>query len=183
MADRGDKRVNIVVGSNYTIPIIDATQATQTTQAIEQKYSVLNQHSLLINLVDQSVSLTNITLTKDRIAMIQSPHTTEESLSSLLTAAKNRIIGWKSHWSAHKIAVLAPLVIIGEIQTTKTIYSHPDIKTSTTVDELLIKGKIAVIQRGGIPIVSKVQHAQRLGAVGVLIVDNGTCKTFDQACV
>lgn len=44
-------------------------------------------------------------------------------------------------------------------------------------------GKIAIVQRGKIPIVTKALHVQRAGAIACIILDNGICREFDQHCV
>jgi hypothetical protein len=45
-------------------------------------------------------------------------------------------------------------------------------------------GKIAIVQRGKIPIVTKAIHVQRAGAIACVILDNGIClNEFDQHCI
>mmetsp|Transcript_37514 Transcript_37514/g.117263 ORF Transcript_37514/g.117263 Transcript_37514/m.117263 type:complete len:213 (-) Transcript_37514:105-743(-) len=46
-----------------------------------------------------------------------------------------------------------------------------------------IKGRIALVDRGeGVPLSTKAQHAQKAGAIGVLIVDHGECDDSMQNC-
>ncbi len=46
-----------------------------------------------------------------------------------------------------------------------------------------MSGKIAVVQRGIVPIATKALHVQRVGAIACLVLDNGPCEEFDQRCV
>jgi hypothetical protein len=59
---------------------------------------------------------------------------------------------------------------------------------STSLDQhenhpLHMTGKIAIVQRGKIPIATKVIHVQRAGAIACIVLDNGICHDFDQHCV
>ena len=46
-----------------------------------------------------------------------------------------------------------------------------------------MNGKIAFVWRGESPLFSKVQAIESTGAIGVVIVDNGSCNDYNQRCL
>jgi hypothetical protein len=45
------------------------------------------------------------------------------------------------------------------------------------------KDRVVLVQRGNVPLRTKIKYAQDAGALGVIIADTGLCKRFDQNCV
>jgi hypothetical protein len=78
---------------------------------------------------------------------------------------------WTSHYSPKLFKVVA-----------ETAFAAPYLLQSVLTNPSEIFGKIAVVQRGIVPIVYKVQLLQVAGAVGVIVADDGRCETYDQAC-
>ena len=99
------------------------------------------------------------------------------------------IPAWSSAWSPRKYDVE------GEISIAKPFYGNKDIVANTwypqNPSELIMMGKIALIERGSsLTLADKVRYAVRLGALGVIIIDDTTtrCGTyfqpmFTQRCV
>eukprot|EP00607_Mallomonas_marina_P009808 CAMPEP_0182418656 /NCGR_PEP_ID=MMETSP1167-20130531/3024_1 /TAXON_ID=2988 /ORGANISM="Mallomonas Sp, Strain CCMP3275" /LENGTH=478 /DNA_ID=CAMNT_0024592955 /DNA_START=444 /DNA_END=1880 /DNA_ORIENTATION=- len=79
---------------------------------------------------------------------------------------------WASHHSPHLFSVHA-----------QAVWTAPDTAHTSLVNEREVRGRIAVVERGKVPLVFKARHAQDAGALAVLIIDNGQCVTFDQQCV
>jgi len=78
---------------------------------------------------------------------------------------------WSSHYSPKLYKVIA-----------ETAFAEPYLLQSVLANPSDIFGKIAVVQRGLVPIVYKVQLLQTAGAVGVIVADDGRCAAYDQAC-
>ncbi len=78
---------------------------------------------------------------------------------------------WTAHYSPKLFNVIAEAVNVRPYLLEKHI---------TNVEEVF--GKIAIVQRGIVPMVHKVLLLQTAGAVGVVITDDGRCKAYDQLC-
>ena len=78
---------------------------------------------------------------------------------------------WTTHWSPKSFIVesevvwVEPFLLEGEVQNADSI-----------------RGNIALVSRGVIPLVYKIHRLQEAGAVGVIILDSGVCKKYDQVC-
>merc|ERR1711871_143599 len=80
---------------------------------------------------------------------------------------------WSSHWSPKKYEVHAEL-----------IYADPPTGCGELRNAPAAHGRIVVAMRGSCPLVEKVLSGQRVGAMGVIVVDDGECAgKFDQHCV
>ena len=71
---------------------------------------------------------------------------------------------WEAHFRPPDYSVSAELV-----------YAVPNDASSELLNRDDLSGNIALIDRGTVPIVAKVQRAQAAGAIGVVIVDDGDC--------
>jgi hypothetical protein len=78
---------------------------------------------------------------------------------------------WTSHYSPRLFKVIA-----------ETAVANPYLLQTKLENPEEIYGKIAVVQRGVVPIVYKVHLLQAAGAVGVIVADDGRCTVYDQAC-
>eukprot|EP00937_MAST-01D_sp_MAST-1D-sp2_P003024 g3024.t1 len=71
---------------------------------------------------------------------------------------------WEAHFRPPDFSVVADLV-----------YAVPNDASSDLLNHEALRGNVALIDRGNVPIVSKIKRAQTAGATGVVIVDNGDC--------
>jgi hypothetical protein len=78
---------------------------------------------------------------------------------------------WTAHHSPQQFQVVAEVAQAKPYMLEKTLQNPEE-----------VYGKIAVVSRGVVPIVHKVQVLQAAGAVGVVIADDGRCESYDQAC-
>lgn len=80
------------------------------------------------------------------------------------------IRSWRCHWSP-------PVDVIGILVQTNPLLADSDILNSHE-----LRGNIALVSRGTVPVVYKIRRVQLAGAIGVIVVDNGDCLDFDQMC-
>jgi len=80
---------------------------------------------------------------------------------------------WSAHYSPRTHSVSAEVV-----------RTDPEKAVTPIRNVNIVRDRIALIMRGGAPLRTKILHAQRAGAVGVMIYDNTRkCnKKFDQRC-
>ena len=99
-----------------------------------------------------------------QVAVI-SPHHQQINVSfSFSPAAARTLRAWRAHFAPRKYIVEAE-VSVAEPR-------DGSIPLRNTYD---IKGRIAVLVRGKVPLHAKVFRAQEAGAIGAVIVDNGPC--------
>jgi len=82
------------------------------------------------------------------------------------------IDAWTCHWSGQSFSV-----------TAEAVFAEPRDASSGLKNTQITHKRLVMVERGGIPIVKKVLRAQAAGALGVILIDNGKCKSFDQSCV
>ncbi len=85
----------------------------------------------------------------------------------------NYIKLWKCHWSPS-----IPYVIFSH-----NVWADPLYADIMLTNENKIRGNVAWVIRGNIGFVHKVKVLQKAGALAVIIVDNGKCTSFNQACI
>ena len=71
---------------------------------------------------------------------------------------------WEAHFRPARYDIAGELV-----------YAVPNDASSDLLNRDDLRGNIALIDRGKVPIVAKVKRAQAVGAAGVIIVDDGDC--------
>lgn len=71
---------------------------------------------------------------------------------------------WEAHFHPSDYRVSGELV-----------YAVPNDVSADILNEDSVRGNIVLIDRGKVPLVTKVRRAQEAGAVGVVIVDDGSC--------
>ena len=101
-----------------------------------------------------------------KIAMIRGHGLTFCTLCRDARLQGSHVDVWESHFRPPSYAVMGELV-----------YAVPNDGSSEILNEEEVRGNIALIDRGNVPIVSKVQRAQAAGAKAVVIVDDGDCDT------
>ena len=73
--------------------------------------------------------------------------------------------GWTAYWSPQTLRVCA-----------QPVWASPALVDAMPLSNTAeIRGRIAVVERGRIPIVYKVLGVQEAGAIGVVVVDDGRC--------
>lgn len=80
---------------------------------------------------------------------------------------------WKCHWSPS-----LPYTIVS-----RNVWADPLYVDSVLTNGDKISGNIAWVIRGKIGLVHKVIALQKANALAVIIVDNGKCVSFNQACI
>ena len=55
------------------------------------------------------------------------------------------------------------------------VYAVPNDASAQLLNSETIEGHIALVDRGEVPLATKVRRAQEAGAVGIVIVDDGGC--------
>jgi hypothetical protein len=79
---------------------------------------------------------------------------------------------WAAHWSPRKFKV-----------TAEAVWANPPTASEGRLrNAALVSHRLAVVERGGVPMVDKAAAVQAAGGLGVLIVDDGRCEAFDQHC-
>lgn len=92
-----------------------------------------------------------------------------------LTCSDNQlsiVSAWSSHWSSKSFTLIG-----------QTSYVVPLLLETAVQNTQSITNKIAIVGRGSIPLVNKVMKLQLAGAKGVIILDSGECKEYDQECM
>ncbi|CAM9100452.1 unnamed protein product [Pylaiella littoralis] len=80
---------------------------------------------------------------------------------------------WTCHYSPQSFRVKAELVV-----------AQPTDARGGLVNGRFVRNRLVMVERGDIPIVHKVLDAQRAGALGVIVADDGRCgNSFGQLCV
>lgn len=81
-------------------------------------------------------------------------------------------------WAAHH----SPRAF--KLENVEVVEAEPLDASTPLRNGAAVSGRVALVERGAVPLRQKVQNAQRAGAVGVLIVDTSrACDTnFDQSC-
>jgi hypothetical protein len=78
---------------------------------------------------------------------------------------------WTGHWSPRRFHVTAEMIV-----------TDPPLAETTPLNNArAVRGRIALVERGGIPLVEKVLRVQAAGGIGV-IIDAGECASFTQLC-
>jgi len=82
---------------------------------------------------------------------------------------------WAAAWSPASFSVRAQLAMAEPATACRAEggAGHPSV----------VHHRVLLVERGGCPLVQKVLTAQKAGALGVIIVDDGRCEKFDQHCV
>lgn len=78
---------------------------------------------------------------------------------------------WAAHYSPRKFRVTAELIA-----------TDPPAACVPLKNARAVRGRVALVERGGCAMVDKALSAQAAGAIAVLIADTGQCKAFDQSC-
>ena len=89
------------------------------------------------------------------------------------STSANYVKLWKCHWSPS-----IPYVIVSN-----NVWADPSYADVVLTNENKISGNVAWVIRGNIGFVHKVKVLQKAGALAVIIVDNGKCTSFNQACI
>ena len=79
---------------------------------------------------------------------------------------------WLCHWSPRGHKAVAELVAADPLDACT---SHKNAAP--------LRGRVVLVKRGQCPLATKALLAQRAGALGVVIADNGKCTALDQYCV
>jgi hypothetical protein len=103
-------------------------------------YSIASSSLLSIDDITQKVFIT---------PNGQNNNITTTSTSSFMKDNSNEITGWSCHWSPHTFAV-----------TAEAIWTNPIHVTSNIVNGIDVHGRIAIVERGHIPIVMKARQLQ-----------------------
>lgn len=82
------------------------------------------------------------------------------------------INAWRCHWTPQSFEVIA-----------ESIWADPPLVDTPLRNTDQIRNRIVWIMRGGIGLAFKVRKAYNAGAVGVILVDDGRCTTFNQKCM
>jgi len=90
---------------------------------------------------------------------------------------------WDSHWSPKLFLVHGQAVWTDPPLADKHVVASVPFTDSRHSHDSHMAGKIAVVQRGHVPIVKKAMYAQRAGAIAVIVLDDGQCEAFDQRCM
>ena len=80
--------------------------------------------------------------------------------------------GWRCHWTSNDYTVVG-----------QSVWANPSDANSDLINKNITDGRIVWILRGNLPIISKALRAQSAGAIGIVLVDNGRCTTYDQKCI
>lgn len=82
---------------------------------------------------------------------------------------------WAAHWSPKHYKV-----------TAEAVWCYPkDGSEEILHNHQIVRNRIVIVERGGVPLVEKAAAAQHAGALGVVILDNGQCTEgggFNQMC-
>lgn len=91
---------------------------------------------------------------------------------------------WDSYWSPRLYLVKGQLTwTVPPLADDHILYGQSELNTSNTLTLSSLSGKIAIVQRGHIPIVTKALNVQKNGAIACLILDDGHCQEFNQKCI
>lgn len=82
------------------------------------------------------------------------------------------VYAWTTHWSPKSFTLIG-----------QTSYVAPLLLESEVKNPQNIANKIAIVGRGSIPLVNKIIKLQMAGAKGVIILDSGECKDYNQVCM
>lgn len=89
-----------------------------------------------------------------------------------IVAGNQTLEVWTAHWSPRSFQVSA-----------ETVWVDPPLVDSAISNVNEIRGRIALVRRGGVPFVVKAMAVQAAGGLGVIVLDDGRCKAYDQACL
>ena len=94
-----------------------------------------------------------------------------QTVHTFINGIKQEIEVWSSHWSPKSHIVASEAIF----------YDHfAEMEMVDLVGN--IYGRIVIVTRDHVPIIVKALKAQNLGALAMVVIDNGKCNAFDQKC-
>jgi hypothetical protein len=79
---------------------------------------------------------------------------------------------WSSHWSPKAFTVIG-----------KAVYANPIWLDNDVKHPEALVDKIVIANRGSVPMALKAMRVQAAGGKGLIVIDDGPCKEFDQVCI
>ena len=79
---------------------------------------------------------------------------------------------WTSHWSPKSFTIIG-----------KAVYANPILLDSDVRRPETVVDKIVIASRGRVPLAHKAKRVQAAGGKGLIVIDDGLCEEYDQACV
>lgn len=91
-----------------------------------------------------------------------------------LTQGRPKYTGhaWLCHWSPKHFKVSAELIA-----------AEPRDAAAPLTNADAVRNRVALVKRGAVPLATKAVHAQRAGALALVVADDGGCGALDQYCV
>ena len=79
---------------------------------------------------------------------------------------------WSCYWSPKAFTTIG-----------RAVYANPILLDSDVRHPEEVVDRVVLASRGSVPIAHKAMKLQAAGAKGLVIIDDGACKEFDQVCV